>query len=243
MTDVAGPGTSKLPTEWVLQEELTSAWYVSGGLDTGGERFFLAGWEVMDNWRVNDAHRHWNRPSIDFLFVDSTGQLVAGELKRVIAAPRECWSALCQVTHRAHLLASSFTLEGLESVYARCRSGEHGRGKQATPTRVAEAWSRYFGQDALNIRLGVGPVRRVVLAFEFGPNWADILEQFNVQDLRVTVAQLRKAYRLEAKNNHEIDRFGKLVAGAGQLAVAGEVTATCVDRSGNSVGPHVRGPD
>ncbi len=53
-------------TEWRLQKELTAAWYSSGGIDTGDERLLLAAWEVMDNWQINDAHRHWTA-SVDRL--------------------------------------------------------------------------------------------------------------------------------------------------------------------------------
>ncbi|MCA1702056.1 MAG: hypothetical protein LC808_01805 [Actinobacteria bacterium] len=93
--------------EWKLQDALTETW-ARDGLSVNGERLFLAAREVMTDWRINDRLRHFNLPSIDFLFLDAQGQMLALELKPKIATPRDAWSVLCQVTHRAVELKRNF---------------------------------------------------------------------------------------------------------------------------------------
>ncbi len=170
------------------------------------------------------------RPSIDFLFLDAAGGLVAGELKRTITAPRECWSALCQVTHRAHLLAQSFSVDRLESAFRDCLSGEHGRPQQSTSNSLIERWHDYFGNRTCDRPLGAGPIRRLVLATEFGPSWPGILECFNSQDLHTTASQLRAAYQVSSKSNREMSRFDVLATVGTSLEVSGNVMALRVDR-------------
>src|SRR6478752_4799839 len=114
-------------TEWSLQKRLTRSWLRRGSVLLDGEELFLAAWEVMTDYRVNDARRHWNVPSIDFLFLDRHGRMVLVELKREVRTPRESWSVICQVTHRAHELAAGYSQARLENVYYDCRSGADGR--------------------------------------------------------------------------------------------------------------------
>ena len=73
--------------EFRLQKELTSVW-APQGLTVGGQRLYLAAWQVMADWRINDADRHWNRPSVDFVCLDAAGRLVLIELKVAVTTPQ-----------------------------------------------------------------------------------------------------------------------------------------------------------
>ncbi len=106
------------------------------GAVIAGERFFLAAWEVMDNYRINSAQQGFGRPAIDFLLLDSQGRMVALELKMTVRSPRDSWSVLCQVTHRAQRLAEEFTPVLLEAAYRACHSGAYGR-VEANPTSAS----------------------------------------------------------------------------------------------------------
>ena len=64
--------SSQTLTEHQLQGHLTQVW-VDKGAVIAGERFFLAAWEVMDNYRINSAQQGFGRPAIDFLLLDSKG--------------------------------------------------------------------------------------------------------------------------------------------------------------------------
>ncbi|MFW5471059.1 hypothetical protein ACOCJ4_13560 [Knoellia sp. CPCC 206435] len=94
--------------EHQVQKHLAQLW-VDEGADIGRERLFLAAWEVMDSYRINSAQQGFGRPAVDFLLLDSQGRMVALELKMTVRSPRDCWSVLCQVTHRAQRLAEGFT--------------------------------------------------------------------------------------------------------------------------------------
>ena len=119
-------------TEWSMQKRLTASWLGQEQVRLNGEPFFLAAWEVMTNYKVNDARRHWNAPSIDFLFLDSSGRVVLVELKRAVRTPREGWNVVCQVSHRAQALAVGFSQPLIESAYTDCRSGLDGRATRST---------------------------------------------------------------------------------------------------------------
>lgn len=93
-------------SEWQLQKALRGRW-LSEGAQIDGEVLFLAGWEVMTNWEVNDAHKRWDLPSADFVLLDKQGRLVVMELKTAIRGPGDCLRALCQVTHSAVLSMAS----------------------------------------------------------------------------------------------------------------------------------------
>ncbi|MEO8330406.1 MAG: hypothetical protein ABI586_10405, partial [Candidatus Nanopelagicales bacterium] len=109
-----------------MQKALTRIW-VRDGLTLDGERLFLAAWEVMTDYKINDAHLGFGKPAIDFLFLDASGTMLALELKPSVLSPREAWAVLCQVTHRAYWLAQEHTRERLDGAYVACHSGRHGR--------------------------------------------------------------------------------------------------------------------
>ena len=173
-----GAAADRNPTEWSLQRTLTKSWLEGQLVVLAGEPLFLTAWEVMGDYRINDARRHWNQPSIDFLFLDRSGHLVALELKRRVQSPRDTWSVLCQVTHRAYLLGEGYQQTRLETAYRDCWSGLDGRRiatSQVEDLHLAHA--RAFGQDPLDRIPGV-PVRRFVMAESFGPSFAHSLSRF-----------------------------------------------------------------
>jgi hypothetical protein len=139
------------PTEWHVQRVLTKSWLEGQRVVFASEPLLLTAWEVMSNYRINDARRHWNHPSIDFLFLDRSGHLVALELKRRVQSPRDAWSVLCQVTHRAYLLGEGYEETRLEAAYRDCWAGLDGRRvatSQVVDLHVAHA--RTFRQDPLD---------------------------------------------------------------------------------------------
>ena len=163
--------------EHQLQKHLTELW-VDEGAVIAGERLFLAAWEVMDNYRINSAQRGFGRPAIDFLLLDSKGCMVALELKLAVRSPRDSWSVLCQVTHRAQRLAEEFTPALLESAYRDSHSGAYGRIEAHRDVgTLTEAHARFFDTTPLPALPGM-PVRRVVAATHFGPAWGGIREAF-----------------------------------------------------------------
>lgn len=163
--------------EHELQSRLTRTW-VRDGIRLGGERLFLAAWEVMDDYRINSAKRSFGRPAIDFLLLDRAGRLVAVELKMKVQAPRDCWAVLCQVTHRAHLLAAAFDTDRLVSASQACRTGQRGRVETTQDIEdLRTAHSRFFGIRALATLPGL-PIRRVVAAPAFGAPWPSIRDRF-----------------------------------------------------------------
>lgn len=192
-------------TEWSLQRRLTARWLERGVVILGGERFFLAAWEVMTNFKINDARRHWNRPSIDFVLLDRTGRLALVELKREVGTPREGWSVLCQVTHRAQVLAAGFSHSRLEEAYFDCYTGTDGRTTGATDVEpVVRAHARTFGQPPLDNVPGL-PVRRFVMAKEFAPTFAPILTSMNSDSRQALTTSLGRY-----KARGEIKRYLEL---------------------------------
>lgn len=190
-------------TEWDVQTALTESW-VRNGLYLRGERLFLVAWEVMTDWRINDAFRHFNRPSIDFLFLDRQGGMVALELKRAISTPKDSWSALCQVTHRAVGLSQTFSLCNLDGAHRACYSGAHGRVQVASsPIPVVEAHQQFFRLDRC-----VAPsrrIRRAVAAGQYGRSWSSVLEQFNAAPVRSIREHMQARYSL--RSNKEMARL------------------------------------
>ncbi len=177
-------------TEWSLQKRLTTNWLEHDVVVLKQEPFFLAAWEVMTNYRVNDSRRHWNRPSIDFLFLDRAGCMVLLELKREVRTPRDAWSVVCQVTHRAHLLAASYSQSRLEEAYFDCHSGADGRmSASASVANLAQAHAKAFKQPPLRVLPGL-PVRRFVMAKAFGPSFAPILSSMNCETTEQVTARL-----------------------------------------------------
>lgn len=198
-------GMGRTETEWSLQRRLTAEWLRDDLVLLDGERLFLAAWEVMTNYKVNDAHRHWSEPSIDFVFLDATGRMVTVELKREIRTPRDAWSVICQVTHRTHALASEYTASRLERVYHDCHSGADGRKRNPTPVReLLEEHARAFAQPALDSLAGL-PVRRMIMANSFGSNFPEILQWANSAP-RAQIIEVLSRY----KPRGEIKRFLEL---------------------------------
>ena len=141
--------------EWQLQEVLRSRW-LTEGVVINDEPHFLAGWEVMTNWKVNDAHREWNRPSADFVFLDGQGRLVVMELKREIQSPGESLRALCQVTCSAVSLAKAVTLDKLAELSSACRGGPTS-GSQSDPVGLLrDAHAEFFSITSPAPLLGSG---------------------------------------------------------------------------------------
>ncbi len=84
-------------TEWALQDLLGVAWWTHG-LTLAGEANLLLAREVMPaTWEINNNKGSWAHPSIDFVFLDSTGVLTLMEMKRHVRSPRDTLEALCQV--------------------------------------------------------------------------------------------------------------------------------------------------
>lgn len=143
------------PTEHHLQKLLTARW-LSAGIPIGEEVLTLVAWEVMlPSWRINDAHRGFGQPAVDFLGVDSQGGLVAIELKRRIGGEKAALRAACQVSHQVALIDQSKSLDCLAQAHEACFSGQDGRTEPmasalpamnlSIPTRAilaARAWSR-----------------------------------------------------------------------------------------------------
>lgn len=193
-------------TEWSLQKRLTNHWLQDDLVILDGEPLFLAAWEVMTSYKVNDARRHWNEPSVDFVFLDAAGRMVMVELKRDVRTPLDAWSVICQVTHRAHVLASGFSTSRLEGVYFDCHSGADGRKSNPTPVgRLLEGHARAFAQPALESLPGV-PARRMIMACSFGPTFSEILQLANTAPREQMIALVS-----HYKPRGEIKRFLELV--------------------------------
>ena len=191
-------------TEWSLQKTLTTRWLSFPRVPLADEPFFLVAWEVMANYRINDAHKEFNKPSIDFLLLDARGHLVALELKRRVSSRRQAWSVLCQVTRRAQLLGEAYEEAELVGAYQDCRSWLDGR--VAVPSVELEelplAHAGAFGQEPLDRLPGV-PVRRVVMAESFGHSFDDVLRKFN-QGSREQIADLLGEFPLKGEFAHFI---------------------------------------
>lgn len=210
--------------EWSLQKALTRTW-APHGVKVGGECLYLAAWEVMTDWRINDASRHWDRPSIDFVCLDSVGRLVLIELKIAVTTPRQAWSALCQVTHRAVELARSYTPDVLDGAHRACRSGEHGRMSKQAVEPVGTGHARFFALNA-PVELPGRPVRRVVAATTFGRAWTKVLDEFTTEGHAQVGEHLRRCYSTGSPANRELARF--LALEAAQLDVTGPVLSLLV---------------
>jgi hypothetical protein len=208
--------------EHQLQKLLTQEW-VRDGVRLGSERLFLAAWEVMDDYRINSAEHGFGRPAIDFLLLDRSGRLVAVELKMRLSTPRDCWAVLCQVTHRAHLLAAAFTPERLSSAYELCHSGQRGRLNQRLDVEdLDKAHARFFRSRPL-ATLPAVPIRRVVAAPVFGASWPTILEQFCAGP-REVVGQRLERYSRQTGAGREIRRWLDLPADSVPLVASGIAT-------------------
>ena len=163
-----------LETEWELQAKLTSRWSKEG-ISIAGQKLFLASWEVMINsWEINDALKHWNEPSIDFLFLDREGNIWLVELKRYILTPRNAWVALCQVTHRAIELKKTYIWGNLENSFRAAYSGNHGRVETIQLlNNLLETHQKFFKLDMpiSKDKFGKNQFQRVVAALKFKSSW------------------------------------------------------------------------
>lgn len=177
-------------TEWSLQKRLTRSWLRDEVVVLDEEPLFLAAWELMTDFRINDSRRHWSLPSIDFVFLDRVGAMVLVELKRKVMTRRDGWNVICQVTHRAHELAAGFSTKRLETAHIDCYSGTDGRVRGAVaPTNLLDAHAHGFDQPALQ-ELPGAPVRRLVMAKEFGSVFAHVLHRANSESRERVVATL-----------------------------------------------------
>lgn len=169
-----------------------------------------------------------NRPSVDFVCLDSRGRLVVVELKIAVNTPRQAWSTLCQVTHRAVELGRSYSPEALDAAHRACRSGGHWRVPEQVAEPVGTAHARFFALDA-PAQLAGRPVRRVVAAAVFGAAWPAVLAEFTTSGHGELGEQLRRRYRTEGQGNRELARFLALEGALPDVAVP--VVPLMVDES------------
>jgi hypothetical protein len=197
-------------TEWELQLALTPRW-VRDGVFINGERLLVVGWEVMSpSWQMNEASKYWSEPSIDFLAADSTGHLVAIELKRKVPGVRPAWRVLCQVTHRAVCLSRTRTSALLEQIHKIClTSVRSGLGDDEVST-LTDRHQQFFRLER-PIHIGDGGIRRVVAAAAFGPSWPNVLAEFNALAWPDVIATLAALGELDkGKSHREPCRFASL---------------------------------
>jgi len=162
--------------EWQLQGALTEQW-LRTGIPLAQGAVFLATWKVkFPSWRINDASSFSTEPSIDFLGIDGDGKLVAVELKVTVPGRLPAWRALCQVTHRAALVAETFSIDALEQAYSASRHGKRVHMANRETPSVKSAASDFFGW---HVSPNLDAVRRVVAATRFGPQWPQVLYEFN----------------------------------------------------------------
>jgi hypothetical protein len=206
---VGGPSVQECcasgKSEWQLQKALRRRW-LSVGAQMDGEVLFLAGWEVMTNWEVNDAHKRWDLPSADFVLLDKQGRLVVMELKTALRGPGDCLRALCQVTHSAVRLTESFTVGKLAKLSAGCRGGQSTRAQSDPLGFLRDAHMEFFSLNA-PAQLAGAQVRRVVAACQFGPRWPSMSQFFTTSPDDVLRAHLESRYRLDAPSNIAMRRF------------------------------------
>lgn len=220
-------------TEWSLQKHLTTSWLQREPVLLAGEELFLAAWEMMTDYRINDSRRHWNAPSIDFVFLDRVGCMVLVELKREVRTPRESWSVVCQVTHRAHELAAGYRQDRLEGAYFDRHSGADGRTTNTgVETDLAQAHADTFKQPPLEQIPGC-PARRLVMAKNFGPAFAPVLSLANTKARKHVVATLGRY-----KPRGEIKRYLELPLAPSFLDAEPIRAVTVMGVSGRS--PHTK---
>jgi len=171
-----------------------------------GEPLFLAGWEVMTNWEVNDAHGRFNLPSADFVLLDRQGRLVILELKMGIRSPGECLLALCQVTHSAVRLSETFSVDKLAELSATCRGGPSTDPQSDPVGLLRDAHGKFFSLSAPAPLVGT-MVRRAVAACDFGPRWPSMVEFFTASGEDVLRAHLESRYSTGAKGNRAMKRY------------------------------------
>lgn len=191
-----------------MQKVLTRVW-VRDGLMLDGERLFLAAWELMTDYKINDALLGFGKPAIDSLFLDAEGRMVALELKPSVLAPREAWAVLCQVSHRAYRLAEEYKPECLDRAYIACHSGLHGRVPVDEAVQpLWEAHAEFLDITALTNPVPL-PVRRMVAAREFGEPWERICSTFTHAPREQIVQELSR-YSTRGGAAREFNRWRAL---------------------------------
>jgi hypothetical protein len=194
--------------EWQMQERLTLEW-VKNGAQVGSERLFLAAWEVMTNWKINDSRKEWGSPSIDFLFLDRTGGIWLMEMKREVKHPKSAWEALCQVSYRVVALKRSFSFEALCSAHTDCWSGVHGRVSESAPQPLSITHQAFFQlPEALNHeQFGQGEWMRIVAAEQFHNNFSLTADLFSSSNEIENVKQAIKSKYPTWEKRLEFKRF------------------------------------
>jgi hypothetical protein len=123
--------------------KLAQRW-VKTGVNFRGNRLFLAAWEVMvPSWNLNTAAEGWE-PSIDFAFLDSDMALWAMEFKKAIRSPRDAWTVLCQVTHRACELSKTYSATKLQNIHQRCYFGSDSWISASSPLHLSISHQRFL---------------------------------------------------------------------------------------------------
>jgi hypothetical protein len=143
-------------TEWELQTRLEQRW-MSTGVPLAAETLLLVGREVMTDWKQNDSQGAWNKPSVDFVAIDSQGRLVAIEIKNRLDTRRQALLATVQVTAMALALGSTVSWAKLEETRHRLAGG-------SSKGDLAEAWSSTFGASDRPSRHDFRPIRRLLAA-------------------------------------------------------------------------------
>lgn len=199
--DVGLSGWDLGPTEHDAQVQLAGLWG-RGAFTLGGHQMCLLGWEMMPpDWEVNDSRAIWNRPSIDFLAVNSDGELAAIELKMRPGGPVSQARSCAQVTALALALSASATSDKVQRAYLAARGGVLGRqGLGASDDAFDHA------SAALGVAVGPGvlsrPVRRIVAVVRQGSRpyqevWTDT-DIDSVLAQSVATNSLRMRRRLQA---------------------------------------------
>ena len=192
--------------EFQLQLVLADLWARGGVSLDGGERLLLVAREVMvPTWEINDSHRRWNLPSIDFLALDASTRLVAIELKVRVSEPKHAWLALCQVTHRAVQLGRTYTSDRLSTAWRAGSLVQHKQIGNAAVSDIFEEHRVFFGLASPRARAATD-VRRIIAATEFGGTFPSIVANFNARPLLRTLDDLDDRYQAARAPRSEFQR-------------------------------------
>ena len=199
--------------EHEMQTVLTARW-LENGLTIQGQKLFLAAWEVMTaDWRMNRWGGRWS-PSVDFWLLDVNGGCWLLEFKPKLTGAAESWSALCQVTHRAVLLARSYQFSKLERVYEECRQTSPRSTDRLAPKPLLEAHRTHFHleRSVEPESVGAESFRRVVGAQRFGEGFQLALSAFNGRNHAGVMELLKRSgYKLNLENKrNERTRFASI---------------------------------
>jgi hypothetical protein len=192
-----------IKTEWDIQDELTARWIKDGGAICNQKKLFFVAREVMSpSWLINDKNNKWNEPSIDFVFIDANGEIWLIEIKRTIKTPRDAWSVLCQVSHRAVQLQKSYSFAKLRSAYL----STQGNGNPHKSDLLEEHKIHFDLSNPISIDvIQDGPFRRVVAANSIAENFSDIKSHFSNSNIVELQKHIRENYNIA--NSREFERF------------------------------------